>query len=245
MKVIFLGVAGSVPYLNHSLPAIVVNRDVLLDCGEGVTQALDKVNLLWNINYILITHTHADHVSGLLMLLWRYALENRDKDLVVMGPLGIRNFIDKILRITNSPIDRIMRYLRIKELSPPCEIGNIKVVKAAHTVHSLAFRVKDICYTGDTAPSDDIVKLARNSELLIHDSTFPPGKEKEAIKEGHSTPLQAARVAYEAGARRLALFHVPFYFFKNEDFIKNYLDKAREVFKGETFIPSDFYEIEI
>jgi len=245
VRVLFLGVAGSAPYLNHSLPAIVIDENILLDCGEGVTQALDRAKILWNINYILITHTHADHVSGLLMLLWRYALEDRNEELVVMGPLGIRDFIDKMLKNTNSPIDRVLRYLKIKELSPPYEIGKIKVSKAAHTVYSLAFRVENVCYTGDTAPSDNIVKLARGSELLIHDSTFPPGKEEEAIKEGHSTPLQAARIACEARAKRLALFHIPFFFFKDEAFIENYLKKAREIFKGETFIPSEFYEIEI
>jgi len=243
LRVIFLGVAGSSPYMNHSLPSILID-DTLLDCGEGSLQALDKLGLTGRIKRILLTHVHADHVNGLLSLLWRYALEGRQESLTIIGPRGLKEFLDISLKITYSPIEKVSRYLKVKEITPPTEVEGIKVVQAAHPVISLAYRVGDVCYTGDTAPSEDIITLAEGCELLIHDSTFPPGMEEKAIQEGHSTPRQAALVAKRAKVDKLALFHLPFYFFKGDNFKKDYINAAKEIFY-KVFIPSEFDEIEV
>jgi len=65
-----------------------------------------------------------------------------------------------------------------------------------------------IAYCLDTRPCPAATMLARNADLLLYDSTLAAELEEEAVEKGHSTSLQAAVLAKEAGARRLVLTHI-------------------------------------
>ena len=65
-----------------------------------------------------------------------------------------------------------------------------------------------VVYTGDTAPSERVVEVARSCDLLIHDCTFGEEEAERARETGHATASEAARVAHAAGARRLVLTHI-------------------------------------
>ena len=68
-------------------------------------------------------------------------------------------------------------------------------------------RGASLVYTGDAAPSEEITRLARGVDCLIHDAAFRKEDEEEAHQFGHSTWYDAVRAAKEAGARRLILFN--------------------------------------
>jgi len=65
-----------------------------------------------------------------------------------------------------------------------------------------------LTYAVDTRPSMNIIKLARNSDLLIHDSTFESAAGTKARDYGHSTSIEAAKIAKKCKAKKLALFHI-------------------------------------
>jgi ribonuclease Z len=84
-----------------------------------------------------------------------------------------------------------------------------------------------IVYTGDTRPCRTVVNSARGARLLIHDSTFDSSLADEAAERGHSTSLDSASVAYEAGVDTLVLAHIsPRY----RDYPRIIVDEARRVF---------------
>lgn len=67
---------------------------------------------------------------------------------------------------------------------------------------------RKIVYTGDSGPSNSIVKLAKHADLLIHDCTFDDELADVAGEDRHSTPTIAAHTAAEAGVKRLVLTHI-------------------------------------
>jgi len=83
-----VGDGTACPDRNHS--AYLYNFgtvSLLLDCGEPISRSFKASGLSYEaIDRILISHTHADHVGGLFMLLQGFWLEKRTKDLHVHLP---------------------------------------------------------------------------------------------------------------------------------------------------------------
>src|SRR3954454_9959991 len=64
-----------------------------------------------------------------------------------------------------------------------------------------------VVITGDTRPCATTIEMARNADLLVHESTFGDEEAERAIETGHSTAREAAMVARDADVRRLLLTH--------------------------------------
>jgi ribonuclease Z len=99
---------------------------------------------------------------------------------------------------------------------------------------------RKVVYSGDTRPNSAIKELAKDTDVLIHDSTFGKELEEKAIKYGHSCTIHAATTAKETNANVLFLTHIsPRY-----DDGQKLEDEAKEIFKY-SFIAYDFLEYEI
>lgn len=99
---------------------------------------------------------------------------------------------------------------------------------------------RKIVYTGDTRPSKNLVRLAENADLLIHEATFDDELLERAGEDGHSTPSQAAETAKEAGAKRLILTHISARY-RDANML---LEQARKVFSN-TELAEDFLKIDL
>jgi len=79
------------------------NRHFLIDCGEGTQRQMRKYNVGFSkINHIFISHLHGDHFFGLIGLIATYGLLNREKDLHIYGPKGIKEVTILQLKISKS-----------------------------------------------------------------------------------------------------------------------------------------------
>lgn len=101
-------------------------------------------------------------------------------------------------------------------------------------------RGRKIVYSGDTRPFNELVKLAENADLLVHDATLDDSLADRANEEGHSTPSQAAETALKAKARQLVLSHISARY-RDPQIL---LEQARKIFPN-TIVAEDFMRIEI
>ena len=99
-----------------------------------------------------------------------------------------------------------------------------------------------ITYSGDTRPCEEMIEFAKESTLLIHESTFIKEDYLNAEEHAHSTSVDAGEIAKASLSKRLILTHVSTRY-KRED-IDRLLDEAREVFEN-TDLAYDFMEIEL
>ena len=100
---------------------------------------------------------------------------------------------------------------------------------------------RTVVYSGDTRPHPSVVEASRGADLLVHEATFGGDELERARETGHSTAEEAARVALEAGVRRLVLTHISSRYNREATEL---LAEARAVFP-ETVIARDGMTVEV
>jgi ribonuclease Z len=106
LKLTILGCYAATPrtFTNPTSQLLEIkNRLFLIDCGEGTQVQLRKNKVRFSkINHIFISHLHGDHFFGLIGLVSTFTLLNRNTDLHIYGPKGIKEIIKLQLRLANS-----------------------------------------------------------------------------------------------------------------------------------------------
>jgi ribonuclease Z len=107
---------------------------------------------------------------------------------------------------------------------------------AEHLIPSISIKASfaegSICYSGDTAPSDAVVNLAKGCDILIHEAT--------GAENGHSSPGEAGKIAQSAGVNRLFLIHYPI-----DSDPQVLLQEAKAHFSGDVVVAEDLMVVEI
>ena len=99
---------------------------------------------------------------------------------------------------------------------------------------------KKISYSGDTRPCEEMIRLARDSDILIHESTYEAEDHQRAVDNAHSTSVEAAEIAREANVNELVLTHISTRYTSDE----NILSEAQKVFKN-TKVARDYMKIDL
>ena len=97
-----------------------------------------------------------------------------------------------------------------------------------------------ISYSGDTRPCEAMIRLARDSDILIHESTYEAEDYQRAVDNAHSTSVEAAEIAKEAEVKELVLTHISTRYTSDE----NIKSEAQKVFKN-TKVARDYMKIDL
>ena len=105
MKLTFLGTSAGTPTRERNVTAQALTLDHgaiwLLDCGEATQHQFMRAGLKpGRCERILITHLHGDHVYGLPGMLSCIDIHERHEPLEIIGPVGIRELLTTVLRIS-------------------------------------------------------------------------------------------------------------------------------------------------
>jgi ribonuclease Z len=119
LEIFVLGTGGMMPLPGRFLSSVLVRREgelFLFDCGEATQIALRRLNLKWKrISFIIITHTHADHVTGLPGILMLSSQVDRDEPLYIIGPPKIKEYIEANRRILEMYINYQIEVIEFQE----------------------------------------------------------------------------------------------------------------------------------
>ena len=100
IDLVLLGCGGNVPLPNRNLSSLFLNykgKKNLIDCGEGTQVSMRMKNCGFkDIDLILITHLHGDHIIGLIGLLSTMGNSGKVNDLTIVGPQGITEAMNAI-----------------------------------------------------------------------------------------------------------------------------------------------------
>jgi ribonuclease Z len=126
MEAFILGSGGTMPLPNRHLTSVLLRREgevFLFDCGEGTQVSLRALNLKWKkINAIFISHTHADHVTGLPGMLMLSSQVDRQEPLYVIGPPRLGEYV----KANRNALEMYINYeIRVREIVDPSVVQDV------------------------------------------------------------------------------------------------------------------------
>ena len=99
---------------------------------------------------------------------------------------------------------------------------------------------RKITYSGDTTPCEEMVEFAKDSTILIHESTYINEDADKAEENFHSTSSDAARIAKASNSKELILTHFSTRYKKTDELLK----QAQDIFEN-TKLANDFMRIDV
>jgi ribonuclease BN (tRNA processing enzyme) len=189
----------------------------LFDCGPGTLRSLAEADLrLEDVRRIVLSHFHLDHCLDLFAL--GFARTNPDFEappLELIGPAGLRRFVEKAAAALGSSPARGFHGVRFLEVEPAGKTASrefdefrLSTVATYHTRQALAWRADlpgggSVTFSGDTGEEPTVGALAKECEAFVCECSFP----EERAQPNHLTPAGAARLAEHARCQRLILTH--------------------------------------
>jgi len=151
MKLTILGCYSATPRADAHPTAQVLqirNHTFLLDCGEGTQRQLRKYKVSFaRIKHIFITHLHGDHVYGLIGFISTMSLLNRQQELTIYGPKGIKELIEVQLRISKSRVSFPLKFQELSSKKPQLLFEDDKVsvetIPLQHRVYTNGYLFKE------------------------------------------------------------------------------------------------------
>ena len=204
MEIIFLGTGVAIPQRGRAQSGVLVkmeDKPLLIDCGSGVLCRFPETNIPHtDVDTVLLSHLHLDHVADLVCLVKANWLRGKT-DMRIYGPEGTDEWFSMVLgayEYLQDEVDvRVTELLPGKEFTPEGFDCEVSCTAAMHSVPTLAYRVTaedgEFVYSGDTEPCRDIMDLAAEADLLIHECSFPSGVKVT----NHSTPSSLAEILEE------------------------------------------------
>jgi ribonuclease BN (tRNA processing enzyme) len=275
-RVVLLGTKGgptpSAVRAPASVAIVVDDHLYQVDAPNGVAGQLAKASIkLDALDQLFITHNHSDHVidaGSLLVLAWGAGLKS---PVGVHGPTPLKQIVALSLAASRYDIAARMREEGRPPLDPLISVreaatgglvfqdSHVRVTSTLvdhYTVKpAFAYRFeipgRSVVISGDTTYSDNLVRLARGADVLIHEAMYEPAigqlagenapRLREHLIRSHATTEQVGLVAARAGVKKLVLSHLVPAFPTITDAM--WLEGVRKYYHGEAVVGRDLMEV--
>lgn len=282
ITVTLLGTGAPLPSIERFGAATLVEAGgnyFLFDCGRGVTQRLWQQKIgVGKVNRLFLTHLHSDHIVGIpdfwLLGLMPAAYGSRKRTLEVRGPTGTKAMMlgiekafqwDIQTRIAEYPGADSGKKVNALDIGEGViyDEGGVRItafwVNHSDVIDSalgyrLDYQGRSVLISGDTRYSDNLIKYAKNVDVLIHeviairDEVMATSPLARKITSYHSSPEDAGKVFSLAKPKLAVYSHVAIPpldpsrpLLTTEDIIK----RTRKYFDGQLVVGEDLMVIEI
>lgn len=245
-KIVILGTGtpNPIPERNGPSVAIIVeDKSYLIDFGTGIVRRAEEANRMGissleapNLKIGFLTHLHSDHTIGLPDLIYTPWVLERQEPLKLFGPEGLKDMTHHILEAYKQDIDARMYGLEgantegikveVQEIEEGLVYQDEKVKVEAFLVEHPPFKAygykfttpdKVIVISGDTIPSENLIKHAKDCDILIHEVYSHEGVKQRSPKWNryhtsvHTSSLELGEIAKRANPKKLVLYHQLFF----------------------------------
>ena len=243
IRVTLLGTGTPIPRPDRFGPSILVEaggQKLLFDCGRGVPIRLAQLHVpMGQLTAVFLTHLHSDHVVGLPDLWLTGWLANpqfghRTQPMRLYGPRGTAAMVSALraafaadLRIRQAdeklaPEGAEIAATEIDE-GVVRDSGGVRVT--AFTVdhgddikpafgYRIEYRGRVVVLSGDTRPSENLVRHARGADLLVHEvamgraAGLASSEAMRRVLAHHTTPEDAGRIFSRVRPRLAVYSHI-------------------------------------
>jgi ribonuclease BN (tRNA processing enzyme) len=238
MKLTVLGTSAAFAGKNDGCSSYLFTcdgRNYLIDAGPGCVSMLQNYISYKDLDAILLSHLHADHVSDIYTLRYAVFVAQRDGLMRPKFPIYMPTNPKDTFKFIRS---NIKEEFSITEINENLEL-NLNGMKARflstdHSVSAFAMRFEykesTLVYTTDTGFFDDLVPFCRGADILLSEATLQE-KDVELASLGHMTAQIAGDLAKRAGVKKLVLTHLWPEYDKRIS-----LQEAKNTFSGEIVI---------
>lgn len=195
IELTFLGSGNAFAQGGRYWSSFLANGRYLFDAPPTLLPHLRRVGVpLEGIDVIFLTHLHGDHFMGLPFLLLDYLyLTERRHDLIIVGPPGVEEAMESFTERCFPNATREAGYRRLYLEARPGEeqrAGDVSfqafpMQHASGALQCFGYRARigesTLAYTGDTAPCEEVFRLAEEAQVLVLDCTYSQGSGPEHI----------------------------------------------------------------
>lgn len=241
------------------------NEEYLLVDGGGGNRILQQLKAagieFWKIRHVFITHKHVDHILGIVWMVRMFGQFMRDResdwDVTLYGNAEVMQLLEQICvgliegKATQYLHDRI-RLVTVKDgeryqiLQREVEFFDIHSCKAMQFGFRMEYEPnRYLTCLGDEKYNDTEENYVRNADWLLHEAfcLYEEAERFRPYEKGHSTVLDACRLAQRMGVKNLLLYHT-----EDSDIPhrkSRYLAEGRRVYTGSLYVPDDLEVLEL
>ncbi|PID01658.1 MULTISPECIES: MBL fold metallo-hydrolase [unclassified Sporosarcina] len=231
MNIIPLGIWGGYPKANSATSSFLIEHEgfhCLFDCGSGVLSSLQNYITLDQLDAVVISHYHADHIADIGSLqysrLIQYYLDQPSPVLPIYSHAQDKEQFEKLSYKNQT------QGIEIQE-DQSVQIGPFTVTfcPTIHPVYCLAMKFTvegtSVVFTADTEWSDKLVTFSQHADIVFCEANLY--EEHLGKSPGHMAGSQAGTLAQQAEVGQLVLTHLP-----HHGDINEILNEARKTFSG-------------
>ncbi|WP_280769757.1 MBL fold metallo-hydrolase [Salipaludibacillus daqingensis] len=244
MKLTVIGFWGAYPEKNEATSCFLLeaeNTKIILDCGSGAVSQLQNYVELKDIDAVILSHYHHDHVADMGVFTYSRVVDmNLNKTEQAIDIYAHREDELAFSKLAKPPYTNVLPY----DSTSSVHVGPITISfqKTTHPVPCFAMKVtstetdKTLVYTADTTFNETLIPFAMNSNLLIAETSFYADQSAESF--GHMNSVDVANLAKQTKATSVLLSHLP-HFGNHQQLV----DEVSARFSGNVALAKTGYKI--